>query len=107
MRVHRITKAAIVSEDALNDLSMLVLKAIDKLFPAQLLSIIHSSLFLLSLYSSFLVCSTVLLIWQLNVLMIGSTITISTSDTIRSIIELLNLVINRQVACLRVVQLLL
>ena len=86
---------------------MFVLKTIDKLFPAQFLSIIHSSLFLLSLYSSLLFCSTVLLIWQLNVLMIGSTNIINTSDTIRSIIELLNLVINRQVARLRVVQLLL
>ena len=91
----------------MHDLPMFMLETINKLFPAEFLSIIHSYLFLLSLGGSLLVCSIVLLIWQLNVLMLGSTITINTSDTIRGIIKLLNLVLNRHVARLRVIQLLL
>ena len=87
---------------------MFMFETINKLFPAEFLSIIiHCSLFILSLDGSLLVYSIVLLIWQLNVLMLGSSNTIDTSDTVRGIIKLLNLILNRHVARLRVIQLLL
>ena len=91
----------------MHDLPMFMLETINKFLSAKFLSIIYCSLFLLGLGGSLLVCSIVLLIWQLNVLMLGSTITIDTSDTVRGIIKLLNLVLNRHVARLRVIQLLL
>ena len=92
----------------MHDLPMFMLETINKFLSAEFLSIIiHSSLFLLGLDSSLLVCFIVLLIWQLNVLMLGSTITINTSDTIIGIIKLLNLIFNRHVVRLRVIQLLL
>ena len=91
----------------MHDLPMFMLETINKFFSTEFLSIIHCSLFLLGLDSSLLVCFIVLLIWQLNVLMLGSTITIDTSDTVRGIIKLLNLIFNRHVVRLRIIQLLL
>ena len=91
----------------MHDLPMFMLETINKFLSAEFLSIIRSSLFLLGLGGSLLVCSIVLLIWQLNVLILGSIITIDTSDTVRGIIKLLNLIFNRHVVRLRIIQLLL